>query len=243
MEAKRSLLKSNDHHTCQKKSASNLLLAEERFLKIKQAMEEEQNQPEVMQELLLKLMNDLQVLKSEIPTREEKVKNLVHPKEFEERHTEIFIRFKPNGKLKITSIDDNRFEEHRYVILEEVNDVDQEEKEFDLEDILQIQDVILPEKLLNISRLITNIESLNENPTPDRVLKSPSLVPISVTDSNSFFEKSDTSFSFRDNSLPEFKTFSDHTEETRSGSTTTHANKSFPIDSFLIKDWIPIREG
>ncbi|GJR81807.1 hypothetical protein Tco_0152592 [Tanacetum coccineum] len=40
-----------------------LLLAEERFLKVKQAMEEEQNQPEVMQELLLKLMNDLQVLK------------------------------------------------------------------------------------------------------------------------------------------------------------------------------------
>ncbi|GKF88300.1 hypothetical protein Tco_0259177 [Tanacetum coccineum] len=40
-----------------------LLLAEERFLKIKQTMEEEQNQPEVMQELLLKLMNDLQILK------------------------------------------------------------------------------------------------------------------------------------------------------------------------------------
>ncbi|GKE16117.1 hypothetical protein Tco_1423694 [Tanacetum coccineum] len=40
-----------------------LLLAEERFLKIKQVMEEEQNQPEVMQELLLKLMKDLQILK------------------------------------------------------------------------------------------------------------------------------------------------------------------------------------
>ncbi|GJY25652.1 hypothetical protein Tco_0400378 [Tanacetum coccineum] len=40
-----------------------LLLAEERFLKIKQAVEEEQNQPEVMQELLLKLMDDLQILK------------------------------------------------------------------------------------------------------------------------------------------------------------------------------------
>ncbi|GJU35059.1 hypothetical protein Tco_1183413 [Tanacetum coccineum] len=40
-----------------------LLLAEERFLKIKQAMEEEHNQPEVLQELLLKLINDLQILK------------------------------------------------------------------------------------------------------------------------------------------------------------------------------------
>ncbi|GKC55553.1 hypothetical protein Tco_1078298 [Tanacetum coccineum] len=135
-----------------------------------------------------------------------------------------------------TSSDDDDFEDIEYVSLEEVNDVDQEEKEFDLEDILQIQDVILREKLLNVYRLITSIEFLNNNPTPDRVLKSPSLVPVSVTDSNSFFEKSDTSFSFSDNSLPEFETFSDHTEETSSGSTTTHANNSLPeYDSFLFE--------
>ncbi|GJT73893.1 reverse transcriptase domain-containing protein [Tanacetum coccineum] len=103
-------------------------------------------------------------------------------------------------------------------------------------DIFQIQDVILREKLLNISRLVTNIESLKNNPTPDLVLKSSFLFPISVTDSDSFFEKSDISFSFSDTSLPEFETFSDHTEETRSGSTTTHANNSLPeYDSFLFK--------
>ncbi|GKD09029.1 hypothetical protein Tco_1188714 [Tanacetum coccineum] len=118
----------------------------------------------------------------------------------------------------------------------EVNDVDQEEKEFDLEDIFQIQDVILREKLVNINHLIANIEALNDNPSPDHVLKSPSLVLISITDSDSFFEKSDTSFSFSDNSLLEFETFSDHTKETRSGSTTTHANNSFPeYDSFLFE--------
>ncbi|GKE96344.1 hypothetical protein Tco_1581199, partial [Tanacetum coccineum] len=132
--------------------------------------------------------------------------------------------------------DDDDFEDIEYVSLEEVNDVDQEEKEFDLEDILQIQDVILREKLLNISRLITNIESLKDNPTPDRVLKSPSLFPIPVTDSDSFFEKSDTSLSYSDNSLPEFEPFSDDTEETRSDSTTTHANNSLPeYDSFLFE--------
>ncbi|GKB69100.1 hypothetical protein Tco_0930512 [Tanacetum coccineum] len=98
------------------------------------------------------------------------------------------------------------------VSLEDVNDVDQEEKEFDLEDIFQIQDVILREKLLNISRLIANIESLNDNPTPDHMLKSSSLFPISVMDSDSFFKESDTSFSHLDNSLPEFETFRDHTE-------------------------------
>ncbi|GJT18539.1 hypothetical protein Tco_0877245 [Tanacetum coccineum] len=157
-------------------------------------------------------------------------------------HSEIVV----NSNNDDTSSDDDDFEDIEYVeasppdleivSLEEVNDVDQEKEEFDLEDILQIQDVILREKLLNISRLITNIEFLNDNPTPDRVLKSPSSVPISVTDSNSFFKKSDTSFSFSDNSLPEFETFSDHTEETRSGSTTTHANNSLPeYDSFLFE--------
>ncbi|GJU78438.1 hypothetical protein Tco_1275508 [Tanacetum coccineum] len=116
------------------------------------------------------------------------------------------------------------------------NDCDQEENEFDLKDILQIQDVILCEKLLNISRLITNIESLNDNPTPDRMLKSPSSVPIPVKNSDSFFEEFDTSFSHLDNSLPEFEPFSDDTEETRSGSTTTHANNSLPeYDSFLFE--------
>ncbi|GJR35923.1 hypothetical protein Tco_1211607 [Tanacetum coccineum] len=135
-----------------------------------------------------------------------------------------------------TSSDDNDFEDIEYVSLEEVNDVDQEEKEFDLEDILQIQDVILREKLLNISRLITNIESLKDNPTSDRVLKSPTLVHIPVMDSDSFFEESDTSLSYLDNSLPEFEPFSDDTEETRSGSTTTHADNSLPeYYSFLFE--------
>ncbi|GJW43733.1 hypothetical protein Tco_0072532 [Tanacetum coccineum] len=124
--------------------------------------------------------------------------------------------FDPNDG---TSSNDDSFEDIEYVSFEEVNDVDQEEKEFDLEDILQIQDVILREKLLNISRLITNIESLKDNPTP-----------IPVTDSDS----SDTFLSYSDNSLPEFESFSDHTEATRSGSTTTHANYSLPeYDSFL----------
>ncbi|GKE99903.1 hypothetical protein Tco_0023254, partial [Tanacetum coccineum] len=127
-----------------------------------------------------------------------------------------------------TSSDDDDFKDVEYVSLEEVNDVDQEEKEFDLEDIFQIQDVILREKLLNVHRLISNIKSLKNNPTPDFVFKSPSSFPIPVMDSDSFFEESDTSLSHLDNSLPEFETFSDHSEETRSGNTTTHANYSLP---------------
>ncbi|GJZ32912.1 reverse transcriptase domain-containing protein [Tanacetum coccineum] len=157
-------------------------------------------------------------------------------------HSEILSDSNNDGTLS----DDDSYENIEYIeasplnlemdSLEEVNEVDQEEKEFDLEDIFQIQDVILHEKLLNISRLVTNIESLKDNPTLDRVLKSPSSFPIPVTDSNSFFEKSDTSLSHLDNSLPEFETFSDHTEEMRSVSTTTHANNSLPeYDSFLFE--------
>ncbi|GJS20197.1 reverse transcriptase domain-containing protein [Tanacetum coccineum] len=74
--------------------------------------------------------------------------------------------FDPNDD---TSSDDDSFENIEYVdaspsyseldSLEEENE-DQEEKEFNLEDIFQIQDVILREKLLNVHRLISNIESL-----------------------------------------------------------------------------------
>ncbi|GJR37881.1 hypothetical protein Tco_1213565 [Tanacetum coccineum] len=394
MEAIEAFLKEYDHIPPNEKCMA-LLLAEERFLKIKQAMEEEQNQPEVMQELLLKLMDDLRSLKrsqqekkkptaqssipywnssmidneeardnflkdvctflrkfSRIPfgvtpkviliawesfgeikdalmdrqyrqediqelmsklledvrniseefleyincpsmnrllfyfddnddeytviwekpkaitpdlpikepynslnmgdehldtilaTESDKVirssvKNLVPiPSEFEDRpileefagelaHIApispkiVEADFDPNDD---TSSDDDSFENIEYVeaspsyieydSFEEVNDVEQEEKEFNLEDIFQIQDVILREKLLNVHRLISNIESLKVNPTLDHVLKFPSSFPIPVVDSDA---ESDTSFSHLDNSLPEFETFSDHTEGTRSG--------------------------
>nr|GFD06691.1 hypothetical protein [Tanacetum cinerariifolium] len=57
----------------------------------------------------------------------------------------------------------------------------------------------------------------------DQVLKPlfPSHIPIE--DSDSLLEKSDTSLS-----LPEYETFIDHTEETNSGSTNTHADYSLP---------------
>nr|GEV57388.1 phospholipase-like protein [Tanacetum cinerariifolium] len=92
----------------------------------------------------------------------------------------------------------------------------------------EIEDDILREKLLNIHLLIAKIKSLNDNPTPDCVLKSPSPFPIPVEDSDSFFEKFDTSLSYSNNSLPEFETFSNHTKEMSSGSTTTHADNALP---------------
>ncbi|GJS85702.1 hypothetical protein Tco_0752243 [Tanacetum coccineum] len=60
-------------------------------------------------------------------------------------HSEILSDSNDDG----TSSDDDDFEDIEHVILEEVNDVDQEEKEFDLEDILQIQDVIVSLKIMS----------------------------------------------------------------------------------------------
>nr|GEY57301.1 hypothetical protein [Tanacetum cinerariifolium] len=102
--------------------------------------------------------------------------------------------------------------------VEEENVVQQEEEEVDLEDISQIQYVVLREKLFSITRLISNIESLNDNHTPDCVLNS--------------FEFDN---SLLDNFSPEFETFCDHLEETRSGN-TTHADNSLPeYDSFYFE--------
>nr|GEV94893.1 hypothetical protein [Tanacetum cinerariifolium] len=114
----------------------------------------------------------------------------------------------------------------QFEILSESNDDDTSSDDDAFEDI--DQDVILHEKLLSINRLIADIEFLNDNPTPDRVLKSSSSFPI--------FEKSDNFLSYSDNSLPKFETFSDHTEETRSGNTTTHANNPLlEYDSFCFE--------
>nr|GEU31949.1 hypothetical protein [Tanacetum cinerariifolium] len=63
------------------------------------------------------------------------------------------------------------------------------------------------EKLLNIKLFFAKIKSFNDNPTPDHVLKPFSSSPIPVEDIDSFLEKSDTSLSFSNNSLPEYETF------------------------------------
>nr|GEX61351.1 hypothetical protein [Tanacetum cinerariifolium] len=124
------------------------------------------------------------------------------------------------------SSDDEIFEDIEYVdasipdpeiASEEENIVqhDKEQEEVDLEDISQVQDVVLHEKLFSINRLISNIEFLNDKPTPVCVFNSSTSIPI--------LEESDNSLS-----LPEFEIIYDHTEETRSDNTTTHANYSLP---------------
>nr|GFB99473.1 hypothetical protein [Tanacetum cinerariifolium] len=92
-------------------------------------------------------------------------------------HSEIFLNSNNDDDI---SSDDDEFEDIEYVEASlpdpEIVSVEEEkgveEEEVDLEDIFQIQDIVLREKLLSINRLIANIESLNDNHTPDRVLNS-----------------------------------------------------------------------
>nr|GEU79085.1 putative reverse transcriptase domain-containing protein [Tanacetum cinerariifolium] len=123
-----------------------------------------------------------------------------------------------------------------YFFIDNVDYIELLPPDSELVSLKKVKDDNLREKLININLLIAKIKSLNDNPTPDHVLKSLSPFPIPVEDNDSFLEKSDTSFSYSDNSLPEFETFSNHTEETNSGSTTTHVDYSLPkYDSFLFE--------
>nr|GFA55680.1 hypothetical protein [Tanacetum cinerariifolium] len=124
--------------------------------------------------------------------------------------------------------DDESFEDIEYVdasipnltivSVEEENVVQREEEEVDLEDISQVQDAVLHEKLFSITRLISNIESLNDNSTPDCVFNS--------------FESDN---SLLDNFSPEFETFCDHSEETRSEGDIRFV-KELLIDDSILSD-------
>ncbi|GJV37931.1 hypothetical protein Tco_1410408 [Tanacetum coccineum] len=70
IESMQNFLKKYDHIPHNEKSIK-LLLAEEKFLKIKQVVEEEQTQPEYLQELLQSLLTDLQILNEIQPLKQE----------------------------------------------------------------------------------------------------------------------------------------------------------------------------
>nr|GFA60073.1 hypothetical protein [Tanacetum cinerariifolium] len=76
MEAIQAFLKKYDQIPLKEKSMA-LLLDEERFLIIKKALEEEHNQPKNIKELLLKLINDLQILNEIRLKQEEQVATVI----------------------------------------------------------------------------------------------------------------------------------------------------------------------
>ncbi|GKD72017.1 hypothetical protein Tco_1326107, partial [Tanacetum coccineum] len=134
-------------------------------------------------------------------TEKSSVENLVPiPSEFNDISiTSPKIDFLPEefaGELDLTNpilpgIDEDDCDE---------NDFDEEEGEID-DDILQIEDEILREKLLNVNLLIDKIEALNLIPSIPFVLENPSSSPISVVDSDFLIEEIDT-FLVLEDSIP-----------------------------------------
>ncbi|GKC46144.1 hypothetical protein Tco_1063866 [Tanacetum coccineum] len=80
------------------------------------------------------------------------------------------------------------------------DDFDEEEGEND-NDILQIEDEILREKLLNVNLLVDKIEALKLTPFIPFVLENPSSSPIPVVDSDFLIEEVDT-FLVPEDSIP-----------------------------------------
>nr|GFB75671.1 hypothetical protein [Tanacetum cinerariifolium] len=139
-----------------------------------------------------------------------------------DNHSEILV----DSNNDDLSSDDESFKDIEYVdasvpnpaivSVEEENVVQREEEEVDLEDISQVQDVFRREKLFSITRLISNIESLNDNSTPDRVFNS--------------FESDN---SLLDNYSPKFKTFCDHSKETISAQSRFSFPFALPKDELI----------
>ncbi|GKC20397.1 hypothetical protein Tco_1022547 [Tanacetum coccineum] len=89
--------------------------------------------------------------------------------------------------LILPEIDEDDFDEDDY----DEDDFDEKEGEND-NDILQIEDEILREKLLNVNLLIDKIETLKLTPSIPFVLEYPSSSPIPVVDSGFLIEEVDT---------------------------------------------------
>ncbi|GJR69136.1 hypothetical protein Tco_0015201 [Tanacetum coccineum] len=87
IEAMQNFLKKYDHIPHNEKSIK-LLLAEEKFLKIKQVVEEEQTQPEYLQVLLQSLLEDLQIL-NEIQPLKQEISNQIQKDQEEKNIVEL----------------------------------------------------------------------------------------------------------------------------------------------------------
>nr|GEV58156.1 hypothetical protein [Tanacetum cinerariifolium] len=191
-----------------------LSLAWEKFFEIQHA------QPEDKHEMLRKFLEDLQIIKNssnaitpDLPT-EEPDNFLMSPRVFSTIH--VMCLFYDNlppldvlndhFELFFDFNDDCTSSDNDY--FKDIDFIETSPPDSELVSLKEVKDDIFRKKLLNINLLIVKIESLNDNP--------PLLIVCSSL-------------------LPHFLS-PDHTEETSSDSTTTHADNSLPeYDSFLFE--------
>ncbi|GJU35057.1 hypothetical protein Tco_1183411 [Tanacetum coccineum] len=205
-----------------------LLIAWERFGEIKHALTDKQYQQEDIQELMSKLLEDVQNINEELsefinspswnrPTFYDdddeytviyrKPKEITPDLPIEEPDNSLnslitspkidFLLEEFVGELDfidliLLGIDEDDFDEEGF---------DKEEGEND-NDILQIEDEILREKLLNVNLLVDKIEALKLTPFIPFVLENPSSSPVPIVDSDFLVEEVDTFFVLEDSIPP-----------------------------------------
>nr|GEV20963.1 hypothetical protein [Tanacetum cinerariifolium] len=135
--------------------------------------------------------------------------------------SEYEVTFKDKNECDVLVCEDSSTfdvcDNHSEILSDSTNDDDISSDEDAFEDIEYVEASPIDSELVSLEE---------ENDVHQEEEKSSASFPI--------FEESDNSLSFLDNSLPEFETFSDQTEETRSGRTTTH--DSLPeYDSFCFE--------
>nr|GEV09220.1 hypothetical protein [Tanacetum cinerariifolium] len=217
----------------------------DRVSEIKNAVGNKQYKPDDVQELFRKLLNDVQNIHEELADYIN-IPSWNHPAfsshdDDDENYTISITPEEPDNSLNqfkefFDSNDDSTSIDDDYFSIDNIDYVEASPPDSELISLEEVKDDNLHEKLMNINLLIAKIKSLNDNPIPDHVLKSLSPFPIPVEDSDSFLEKSDTSLSYSDNSLLEFETFSNHTEETNTGKPRVYVPNILTTHPTLILD-------
>ncbi|GJS47700.1 hypothetical protein Tco_0597821 [Tanacetum coccineum] len=176
-----------------------LSLAWEKFFEIQHAFREKQHQPEDIQELLHKLLKDLQIISEELAEYinspswnchafyDDDDEYTIQYREYLENSSNAITPDLPTeepdnslsmGDEHLSTIPETKSDESDDDSFENIDYVEALPLDSELVSLEEVKDDILREKLLNINLLIAKIESLNDNPTPDCVLKSPSPIPI-----------------------------------------------------------------
>nr|GEX04325.1 hypothetical protein [Tanacetum cinerariifolium] len=204
--------RSNEDIRPHEEASMEVLLAKERILKLIQAWDDKQIELWSLPELLRQVLNDSRTIDEMLKQREQTANLAVHVKNLVQILSEHEVTSDNESKCDVPVCEDSStfdvLKDHSEILSDSNND-DTSSDDDAFEDIEYVE----------ASFELTSLEEEND---------SSSSFPI--------FENSDNSLSYSDNSLPEFKTFSDHTEETRSGSTTSHANNSPPeYDSFCFE--------
>nr|GEU55101.1 hypothetical protein [Tanacetum cinerariifolium] len=251
-----------------------LLIAWERFSEIKHAFTDKQYQPEEIQELMCKLLEDVRNIRDELakyinsqswnrPTfYNDDEEHYVQYKEYVENSSNAIAPVLPTEKPEyslsmgcehLITIPKMKSDEvikssakNLVPIPSECEVTLDNESECDVPvcedsftfDVLEDHFEILFDS--NNDDILSDDDTFEDIEYVEASLSDSEFVSLEEENDSSFsipiFEKSNNSLSYSVNSLLEFKTFSDHTKETRSGNTIAHANNSLPdYDSFCFE--------